>query len=370
LPEEVLIIILKFLPAQDLVNIRLVSTNLKHLVDESPTLWMTVSFPSIWPSQKNRAVLERAANVGNIEALIKLGLAHLYNEGSNNTNASENGRQAAELFCTAERMTCDPFTWFFIRPPWAPSGSCCKACVFKNMVEYCSNAEPCDSLNKSLLFCIGKILSLHEDEKRRSECIDWLQRASNLGSSHAAFEMWKMKSLEHALEPSAMLQSLRELRDIAMNGNAEAQYTLAMQYAAGNMGGASKDHAAEFLTQFLQKSKALNSHKLFGFQTELNNTMRYILVDWLVEVALMKDFSSQIVHIAVHCVDQYLMKRKVQRSELQLLGITCILIAARFQGKDIVTIREASWLTDDTYSYEEVVRMMGEVMSCLRGEVR
>jgi len=28
----------------------------------------------------------------------------------------------------------------------------------------------------------------------------------------------------------------------------------------------------------------------------------------------------------------------------------------RFQGKDIVTIREAAWLTDGTYKYEEVVR--------------
>ena len=136
------------------------------------------------------------------------------------------------------------------------------------------------------------------------------------------------------------------------------------------------------------------------------------MVDWLVEVAIMKvnvsycffhlnftsvifflhpklillclfqDFPSQIVHIAVNCVDQYLMRRKVQRSELQLLGITCMLIAARlvignaffeqniykiqplckiyhlhrFQGKDIVTIREAAWLTDGTYKYEEVVR--------------
>lgn len=45
---------------------------------------------------------------------------------------------------------------------------------------------------------------------------------------------------------------------------------------------------------------------------------------------MFQDFPSQIVHVAVNCVDQYLMKRKVQRSELQLLGITCMLIAARF----------------------------------------
>ena len=30
----------------------------------------------------------------------------------------------------------------------------------------------------------------------------------------------------------------------------------------------------------------------------------------------------------------------------------------RFQGTDIVTIREAAWLTDGTYKYEEVVRLV------------
>jgi len=48
-----------------------------------------------------------------------------------------------------------------------------------------------------------------------------------------------------------------------------------------------------------------------------------------ITLCLFQDFPSQIVHIAVNCVDQYLMRRKVQRSELQLLGITCMLIAAR-----------------------------------------
>ena len=42
----------------------------------------------------------------------------------------------------------------------------------------------------------------------------------------------------------------------------------------------------------------------------------------------------------------------------------------RFLGKDIITIREAAWLTDNTYKYEDVVRMMGEIMAALRGTIR
>ena len=42
----------------------------------------------------------------------------------------------------------------------------------------------------------------------------------------------------------------------------------------------------------------------------------------------------------------------------------------RFLGKDIITIREAAWLTDNTYKYEDVVRMMGEVTATLHGQIR
>ena len=35
-----------------------------------------------------------------------------------------------------------------------------------------------------------------------------------------------------------------------------------------------------------------------------------------------------------------------------------------------MTIKEAAWLTDQTYTYAEVVRMMGEIMAILGGHVR
>ena len=42
----------------------------------------------------------------------------------------------------------------------------------------------------------------------------------------------------------------------------------------------------------------------------------------------------------------------------------------RYLGTDIITIREAAWLTDNTYKYEDVVRMMGEITATLRGNLR
>lgn len=43
---------------------------------------------------------------------------------------------------------------------------------------------------------------------------------------------------------------------------------------------------------------------------------------------------------------------------------------SRYISKEILTIREAVWLTDNTYKYEDLVRMMGEVVSVLEGKIR
>ena len=42
----------------------------------------------------------------------------------------------------------------------------------------------------------------------------------------------------------------------------------------------------------------------------------------------------------------------------------------RFLGRDIITIREAAWLTDNTYKYGDVVQMLGEITAALQGNFR
>ena len=56
---------------------------------------------------------------------------------------------------------------------------------------------------------------------------------------------------------------------------------------------------------------------------------RYILVDWLVEVAEMKELPSPTVHLAVRIVDRYMLYCRIPRASLQLLGITALLLASR-----------------------------------------
>lgn len=63
-------------------------------------------------------------------------------------------------------------------------------------------------------------------------------------------------------------------------------------------------------------------------QKEVTHNMRAILVDWLVEVAEEYGLRPQTLFLAIDYLDRYLTLRHVARQSLQLVGITCMFIAA------------------------------------------
>lgn len=156
LPEEVLLCVLQCLSAEDLLAVRAVHSQLRDIVDNHSSVWARVSFRESWPDPKTVWLFERAAEKGNFEAAVKLGIAYLYNEGPlkcDDWQADVCGQKASHFFSLAEALhpaTTDPFTWVFIRPPWSLVGSCCKAVVFKRLKAECEASEKKGPLLHSL----------------------------------------------------------------------------------------------------------------------------------------------------------------------------------------------------------------------------
>ncbi|NWI20403.1 CCNF protein, partial [Crypturellus soui] len=372
LPEDVLLHVLKGLPAEDILSVRAVHSHLRYLVDNHASVWACASFQEIWPSPNNLKMFERAAEKGNFEAAVKLGIAYLYNEGlsiSDEGRAEVNGLKASHFFSLTERLNvrAAPFVWLFIRPPWSLSGSCCKAVVYESLKAECQ----LDKVQKgSILHCLAKVLSLFEDEEKRKESLEMFEESSKQGCLNSSYLLWESNKKAAMSDPGRYLQSLRKLRDYAAKGCWEAQIALAKACGNGNQPGLEAKSSNELVSQIFQASVPVSKQSIFTVQKGMNETMRYILIDWLVEVATMKDFSSLCLHMTVGCVDRYLKLRPVPRARLQLLGIACMVICTRFVSKEILTIREAVWLTDNTYKYEDLVRMMGEIISALEGKIR
>ncbi|KAB1252038.1 Cyclin-F [Camelus dromedarius] len=418
LPEDVLFHILKWLSVGDILAVRAVHSHLKYLVDNHASVWACASFQELWPSPKNLKLFERAAEKGNFEAAVKLGIAYLYNEGlsvSDEARAEVNGLKASRFFSLAERLNvgASPFIWLFIRPPWSVSGSCCKAVVHESLQAECQLQK---THRASILHCLGRVLSLFEDEEKQKQARDLFEESANQGCLTSSYLLWESDRKTDVSEPRSgrgcimwarsTVSTLtlgqdsvntdgslgpRELLVIGLQNPPrirkqeppkpptsfslrvsppQPQLSLAKACANGNQLGLETKASNEIVCQLFQASYAVSKQTVFSVQKGLNDTMRYILIDWLVEVATMKDFTSLCLHLTVECVDRYLRRRLVPRYRLQLLGIACMVICTRFISKEILTIREAVWLTDNTYKYEDLVRMMGEIISALEGKIR
>lgn len=63
-------------------------------------------------------------------------------------------------------------------------------------------------------------------------------------------------------------------------------------------------------------------------QNDVSPNMRAILVDWLVEVSEEYKLVSDTLYLTVSYVDRVLSSFAISRSKLQLVGVSCMLIAS------------------------------------------
>lgn len=101
-------------------------------------------------------------------------------------------------------------------------------------------------------------------------------------------------------------------------------------------------------------------------QRDVTHNMRSILIDWLVEVGEEYKLSSQTFFLAVNYVDRLLGMRPVNRNKLQLIGITCMLVAAKYEEIYPPTIDEFVYISDNTYSRNDVLTMESVLLTSLQ----
>ncbi|EDV97219.1 G2/mitotic-specific cyclin-A [Drosophila grimshawi] len=92
-------------------------------------------------------------------------------------------------------------------------------------------------------------------------------------------------------------------------------------------------------------------------QTDINHSMRTILVDWLVEVAEEYKLDTETLYLSVSYLDRFLSQMSVKRSKLQLVGTAAMYIASKYEEIYPPDVGEFVFLTDDSYTKAQVLRM-------------
>ena len=100
-------------------------------------------------------------------------------------------------------------------------------------------------------------------------------------------------------------------------------------------------------------------------QKEINERMRIILLDWLVDVQLKFKLLPETLFLTINIIDRYLSKTKATKENLQLIGITSMLIACKYEEIYFPEIKDFIYMTDNTYSKDEVLKMEYDILKKL-----
>lgn len=85
--------------------------------------------------------------------------------------------------------------------------------------------------------------------------------------------------------------------------------------------------------------------------------MRSILVDWLVQVHLRFHLLQETLYLTVAIIDRFLQVHEVSRNKLQLVGVTSMLVASKYEEMYAPEIADFVYITDNAYSKSDIRKM-------------
>lgn len=100
-------------------------------------------------------------------------------------------------------------------------------------------------------------------------------------------------------------------------------------------------------------------------QTEINGMMRAILVDWLIEVHMKFKLAPETLYLCVNIIDRYCSQVEVERRKLQLVGVTALLLACKYEEIYPPEVRDCVYITDRAYTRQDVLDMEQDIINVL-----
>ena len=94
--------------------------------------------------------------------------------------------------------------------------------------------------------------------------------------------------------------------------------------------------------------------------------MRAVLINWIVNVHLKYQLAQETLFLTVNLIDGYLEKESVEKSRLQLLGITALWIAAKYEEVyQVPKMSNLVYITDSVYTKEDILDMEHKILTTL-----
>ncbi|NXM02268.1 CCNB2 protein, partial [Tyrannus savana] len=105
----------------------------------------------------------------------------------------------------------------------------------------------------------------------------------------------------------------------------------------------------------LELQQSVRPHYLDG--KIINGRMRAILVDWLIQVHSRFHLLQETLYMCVALIDRFLQCHPVPRKKLQLVGVTAMLVASKYEEILCPDVADFVYITDNAYTSSEIREM-------------
>ena len=100
-------------------------------------------------------------------------------------------------------------------------------------------------------------------------------------------------------------------------------------------------------------------------QEHLEWHLRGVLIDWLIEVHTRFHLLPETIFLAVNIIDRFLSARVVELEKLQLVGITAMFIASKYEEVLSPHVQNFKHVADDGFSEDEILKAERFVLAAL-----
>ena len=127
---------------------------------------------------------------------------------------------------------------------------------------------------------------------------------------------------------------------------------------------------AEYVVEIFEYLKKLEvstkpNSDYMQHQDDLEWKMRGILVDWLIEVHTRFHLLPETLFLAVNIIDRFLSTKVVQLDRLQLVGVTAMFIASKYEEVLSPHVANFRHVADDGFSEDEILAAERYVLGAL-----
>ncbi|KAH0516558.1 G2/mitotic-specific cyclin-B1 [Microtus ochrogaster] len=113
----------------------------------------------------------------------------------------------------------------------------------------------------------------------------------------------------------------------------------------------------------LEEEQSVRPKYLLG--REVTGNMRAILIDWLIQVQMKFRLLQETMYMTVSIIDRFMQDNCVPKKMLQLVGVTAMFIASKYEEMYPPEIGDFAFVTNNTYTKHQIRQMEMKILRVL-----